>query len=252
MTGIYKITSPSGKVYIGQSVNIKKRIYAYKSLACKEQPILYRSFVKYGVENHVFEVVEHCEFDQLNTRERYWQELYEVIGKNGLNCQYTNTKEKKIIVSESTKEKHRKRCGENHPSWGKKRTQEQRERMSKAKRNIKKGPMSEETKKKLSIAKKGKKSTYVLTDYHRQRIIEANKGRKHAEESLAKMRKPKSEETKKRMRENHRLSIIILDTNTGFYYNSISELCSTKGYNGPTIWKKLKGIRRNNTPYVIA
>jgi hypothetical protein len=30
--GIYKITSPSGKVYIGQSVDIKRRFTTYKIL----------------------------------------------------------------------------------------------------------------------------------------------------------------------------------------------------------------------------
>lgn len=29
--GIYKLTSPSGKVYIGQSINLKNRFRHYKS-----------------------------------------------------------------------------------------------------------------------------------------------------------------------------------------------------------------------------
>jgi hypothetical protein len=32
IVGIYKITSPSGKVYIGQSINIERRIKEYKNL----------------------------------------------------------------------------------------------------------------------------------------------------------------------------------------------------------------------------
>jgi len=45
MVGIYKITSPSGKIYIGQSINIEKTWkYRYKNLnACKRQTILYNS-----------------------------------------------------------------------------------------------------------------------------------------------------------------------------------------------------------------
>ena len=58
MIGIYKITSPSGKIYVGQSWNIEKRFFRYKSLACKAQCKLYASFKKYGVKNHIFEYVE--------------------------------------------------------------------------------------------------------------------------------------------------------------------------------------------------
>ena len=59
MVGIYKITSPSGRVYIGQSVNIEKRFLSYsKLLRCKTQIKLFRSFLKYGVINHIFETIE--------------------------------------------------------------------------------------------------------------------------------------------------------------------------------------------------
>lgn len=98
MTGIYKITSPSGKIYIGQSVNINKRLYSYKSSGCKSQTKLYYSFQKYNFENHIFEIIEECDISELNARERYWQDFYEVIGKNGLNCrlQSCNNKSGKI------------------------------------------------------------------------------------------------------------------------------------------------------------
>ena len=42
---IYKITSPSQKVYIGQSRNIQNRVQNYKRLDCKKQPILYKSLI---------------------------------------------------------------------------------------------------------------------------------------------------------------------------------------------------------------
>ena len=51
MIGIYKITSPSGKIYIGQSKDIEKRFKAYKNLKCKGQPYIYRSLLKYGSGN---------------------------------------------------------------------------------------------------------------------------------------------------------------------------------------------------------
>jgi group I intron endonuclease len=105
MTGIYKITSPIGKVYIGQSKNILNRFSSYKKKDCKRQKLLYRSFVKYGVSNHTFEVIEECKLSELNERERYWQEHYNVIGSNGLNLSLVNTKEKKFVHSKESKNK---------------------------------------------------------------------------------------------------------------------------------------------------
>lgn len=83
--GIYKITSPSGKIYIGQSTDINRRFYQYKKLACKKQPVLYNSLIKYGVEAHIFEIIEECEEDMLNERESYFIELHSSY-RNGMNC----------------------------------------------------------------------------------------------------------------------------------------------------------------------
>ena len=102
MIGIYKITSPSGKIYIGQSINLEKRLLQYKRLDCKEQPKLYNSFLKYGYINHVFETIEECSIQKLNERERYWQDLFNVI-KKGLNCRLTKANDKSGFFSEETK-----------------------------------------------------------------------------------------------------------------------------------------------------
>ena len=75
MIGIYKITSPSGKVYIGQSVNINLRIKYYSSLSCINQPKLYNSLQKYGWNNHIFEIIEECNIEQLDKRETYWKQI---------------------------------------------------------------------------------------------------------------------------------------------------------------------------------
>lgn len=84
--GIYKITSPNGKVYIGQSTNLKNREKQYKNInESKEQIKLYRSFIKYGIDNHIFEIIEYCSLEELDDKEIYWGEYYDVL-KNGLNC----------------------------------------------------------------------------------------------------------------------------------------------------------------------
>ena len=64
IVGIYKITNPKGRVYIGQSINIFKRFSYYKMLQCKGQKKVYSSLVKYGYENHKFEIVTEGDFNK--------------------------------------------------------------------------------------------------------------------------------------------------------------------------------------------
>ena len=107
MIGIYKITSPSGRIYIGQTNSIAKRKVQYKGLRCKSQTRLYASLVKYGFCEHIFEVVEECSVEDLNTRERHWQDFYDVLGEKGLNCHLTETAEKTRRVSQETRNRIR-------------------------------------------------------------------------------------------------------------------------------------------------
>jgi len=117
--GIYKITSPSGRVYIGESENITTRWKDYNNLNnCKSQRRLHRSLKKYTVEEHIFEIIEECYFEDLLCRERYWQDEYDVLSKRGLNCRLTRCGDKKGISSEETKEKIRQaNLGLKHPDW---------------------------------------------------------------------------------------------------------------------------------------
>lgn len=83
--GIYKITNPNNKIYIGQSVNIEERFKKYIKVHNKRQIKLYNSLQKYGPENHIFEIVEECSLEQLNEREIYWGIVFNVLGEDGLN-----------------------------------------------------------------------------------------------------------------------------------------------------------------------
>ncbi len=57
MIGIYRITSPTYKIYIGQSWNIKNRKREYSKENCFEQIALYNSIKKYGFINHKFDIL---------------------------------------------------------------------------------------------------------------------------------------------------------------------------------------------------
>ena len=105
MIGIYKITSPSGKVYIGQTTNFTKRKNYYKNGAKPYQIRIHNSLQKYGYDAHTIVLIEQCSAEILNERERYWQDFYDVIGENGLNCRLTETKDKSGFISEESKVK---------------------------------------------------------------------------------------------------------------------------------------------------
>lgn len=108
--GIYKITNPKGKIYIGQSTNLKKREDSYEKLRCDKQYKLYNSLQKYGWEQHIFEIIEECTLEQLNEREIYWGLHYKVLEKKGLNLRLGNanglcSKETKNKISKANKGK---------------------------------------------------------------------------------------------------------------------------------------------------
>lgn len=99
---IYKITNPKGRVYIGQTLNIEQRIYSYSSCNCKKQIRLYNSINKHGWKNHEFTILKICKIEELNIVERYYQDIFDVLSKKGLNCRLTGTNDKSGKLHEST------------------------------------------------------------------------------------------------------------------------------------------------------
>lgn len=184
MIGIYQITNPNGKAYIGKATNWNKRQNDYKSLNCKKQPKIYRSLLKYGVENHVYELIKKCTKKQLDKFEVYYkQQFINQFGwENALFCEIYDigggpkSNETKLKMSNSQKglpkpkpedfgEKHSKRMkGRKYTkehceniskaNKGKKRTKEQNEYLSSITKGI---PKPKGFSKKLSKLLKGKK-----------------------------------------------------------------------------------------------
>ena len=169
--GIYKITSPSNKIYIGQSINIKNRKESYRRLACKGQSKLYNSFLKYGWKQHMFEIIEECNLEQLNERETYWKQYYlSQVEENWSKVLFCGL--------------HDKGGGPKSESW---------------KTNIGKGnskPKSEEFKEKNRQAHLGKKRPLYIGE----KISQSNIGRKKIRTKLRKdVGISKSKEHKQKM-----------------------------------------------------
>lgn len=214
MIGIYKITNTNNKVYIGQSTNIEKRFKQYIRLSCKGQIKLYNSLSKYGVENHIFEIVEECKIKDLNKKERYWQNHYNVIGLLGLNLQLTETNKLRKEFSKETKLKM------SISQTGKKLSQETKDKISKNSAKIYEGKkLSENHKFKMSLAKKG------ICGINAPRY-----GKFPSNESRLKMSLAHSKK--------------IIDNNTGTIYESIKkaaiELKLSQSYLGRCLRGKMK------------
>jgi group I intron endonuclease len=199
-SGIYKITSPSKKVYIGKAVCIRKRWHQYNLKECTKQPRLFASFKKHGVQNHIFEIIEICSEDDLSSRENYWQVHYDVIGRYGLNCVIEDPKSGKRVLSEYSRAKASTRMsGENHPNYGKK--------------------LSQETRDKIGAANRGRKYTGKILDEMRSRLKEVanrQKGKTRSDDIKNKIKHTKSLTP----RYNAKL---ILHKETGIFYDSLSE-----------------------------
>lgn len=81
--GIYKITNQlNGHAYIGLSIDIERRWKEHKKM--KYRACLYDAFIKYGIDNFKFTILEECQRNKLNEREKYWIAYYNTY-KNGYN-----------------------------------------------------------------------------------------------------------------------------------------------------------------------
>lgn len=261
MIGIYKITSPSGKIYIGQSVNIAGRISKYKTLNCKTQRLIYKSLKKYGWESHTFEILCECEISELNDKERYYQEFYNSIGRKGLNCMLTTSSTKSGKASEGTISilKGRKLSDATRKKMrNKKLSKEHKEKISKS--NIGR-IVSKETRLKISNSNKGKKRSEehiaklkqrVMSNETKEKIRIAKTGVKASKELRVKL----SESAKKKkisdlffINAKEKNSKIIIDLQNGIFYNSITELSILSGIKRTTLNAKLLGKNKNDTNY---
>ena len=112
---------------------------------------------------------------------------------------------------------------------------------------------TEETRKKMSIAYQNR------TEEHKKKMSEARKGKKHSEEARRKMsesqrkrkRKPLSEETKRKigLKSKGRNCKKIINTKTGFIYNSIEQAAKSISVKRTYLSDRLTGRVKNETDF---
>lgn len=198
---IYKITSPSGRVYIGKTVNFKNRIKQYRYLNCKDQKMLYNSFVKYGFDNHFIDIVDSfsSNLEYSCGKEMFWirsymSEHHKFKSQNGLNLTRGGDGVLGVVVSEES----RRKSSENRKANI---TEAERQRLRDMS-YISKGLPSprlgckhtDEVKKIISEFHKGKKwnlgkiRTDEMKEKYRQSSMGKSVGRKYEGEKLERIR----------------------------------------------------------------
>lgn len=214
MVGIYKVTNPKGKVYVGQSVDIPKRWVGHRNIrVLKSLPKFYNSVKKYGIEKHIFEVIVCCKIEELNDLERYYQEIYNSM-TNGLNCKLTDTSTQKTVFSEETKQKISKAL------MGKKLSKEHIESLRKAQTGLKRSPEAI------------------------RKSIESRRGLKFGEEF-------KRNASKRQTGDGNSMAKWMLNTETGIYYGSLMEASKSTVHSYGMFLHYTKGRVKNKTlPFI--
>lgn len=192
LCGIYKITNIiNGKVYIGQSINIKARWKDHVHTLNRNtshSTLLQRAWNKYKAENFTFEILELCAEDMLDEVETKYITLYDSCN-NGYNiesggnfnkCLSEETKQKLreshlgMFPSDDTKKKmSESKIGKNNNMYGRSHSEESKRKMSESKKGKPGYPRSDKQKEIARLANMGK----IVSEETRRKIGEANKGK---------------------------------------------------------------------------
>lgn len=174
---IYSLCFPSGKFYVGQTVNFNDRMNGHKSDSTNSNKRKYNSLInnairKYGWDRVAKKIEQVCSLENVDEWERFYIQAYNSLAPNGYNLESGGNKNK--IISDET----RKKLSEVHK--GKVFTEETRQKMSEARKGMK---LSAKTRRKISEVNKGKR----LSDETKRKISEAHKGKRLSKEHRQKM-----------------------------------------------------------------
>lgn len=133
---IYAIKSPSNKVYVGKTYNLRKRIAAHMHIARKGSSIiLHNSIRKYGWDAHELFILECIPDEKLNDMEMFWIRRLNTYCQNnqmGLNMTLGGDGQRSSWMHKTELRKwfSNKFTGEGNPFYGKKHSEETKNGMS--------------------------------------------------------------------------------------------------------------------------
>lgn len=252
--GVYLIISPSGRRYIGSSIDIDYRGSLYRRLNCKRQKLLYNSLKKYTPEKHTFSVLFRCEESVMFEWERIFGDLYLSLQENGgLNLSLPKSGDRPYEVSNETRVKlseSAKKFYEDNP-----------ESISRFKEGAKRFRVSNPDKMKQIQDKatqalrtpeyRSKRSAIAKEISSRPGIRKASSDRMKKRFEDPGERKAQSERAKRQFSspENNPRSKKVINIETGEIFLCVEIVRKMIGYTQGTMSRTLLGQRKNDTPY---
>lgn len=200
---LYRITNNlNGKVYIGQTVNVKERWLRHKrfseSISEKSQYV-HRAIAKYGIDNFTFEIIATTLTGESATETEnvlmvQYKSLDSQFGYNlKASAEYGgHSEESKQKLRESALKQFAEK---GHPATGKKRSEEQLVGIREALSKIDRSDISDETRKKMSESHKGKKQSEELIRKRKESMMatRAKKNKLLTESGILKCSAPNCE-----------------------------------------------------------
>jgi len=179
---IYKLVSPSNKIYIGKTKNLEIRLKKHASLAASGiNRHLYDAIRKYRIENFTVSIIEeNLNQIQSNEREIFWIDYYKSTDRS---VGYNMTPGGDVLINYSIEEKKEIWKKQGLARKGKTRSPEFREKMKIASK-IRENNYSEEKRKEISkkISDTNKRKGIKRPIHHN-----GNGGHKHTEDSKIKI-----------------------------------------------------------------
>jgi group I intron endonuclease len=206
---IYKATFPNGKCYIGQTTkNLNIRMNGHLNDKARKNPAFCNAMNKYGKDSIEWEIIDEAfSLEELNEKEKYWISFFNsyinAINSNGYNMTLGGNSTLGWIPSEETKKKISSSLtglfsGNKNPQygkrgelsywWGRKHTEESKNKIRLANTGV---PKSEESKIKNSVAHIGQiawNKGIPRTEEDRIKISLSLTGRRLSKEALEKQR----------------------------------------------------------------
>jgi|GEM_PF-2518378 len=251
-SGVYCISNYiNKKIYVGSTKSFQTRFRDHRKLLLSKthSSKQLQSFVnKYGIDALEFSVLEFCDVGKLLTTEQIYLDKLKPFNKNGFNTLkiagsplgYKHSAEVKSRISLLNK--------------GRVHTKEAKANMSMGQQN-RDWKLSDEGRKSQSLKRKGK----ILSEHTRSLISTAHKGRIHSKKAKSNMSKAhlgkRISESQKRnqsngMLERNMFGKMVLNVETGIYFNSGIEAAKAHNIHAVSLNRKLQGVRKNDTQFI--
>ena len=139
METIYKITSPSGKIYIGRTKSLESRMaqHKYEAKSGRKDQVIHIAIRKYGWENMEVEVLAKAPSSEIKLLEEHFIKNYDAVNI-GYNSSYNTTRGGDQWEGRKDTEEYKAftekmsgiTSGENNGMYGRKHSEETRAKMT--------------------------------------------------------------------------------------------------------------------------